>query len=63
MKLVPLCVKWCGNMCVIIALLCITEIVTTSGSHYLSVNSLEERDQWAESIKKASVCRKSIHTF
>ncbi len=45
-------------MCILITaglIFIAAEIVTTSGSHYLSVDSLEERDQWAESIKKASV--------
>ena len=31
------------------------EIVTTGGSYFVSVDSTEERDEWIESIRKASV--------
>lgn len=32
-----------------------TEIETTTGSYILSVDSKEERDEWIDSISKASV--------
>ena len=33
------------------------EIVTTTGSYFVSFDSAEERDGWIESIRKASVSR------
>ena len=38
------------------SVLCVfPEIVTTTGSHFVSFDSAEERDGWIESIRKASV--------
>lgn len=33
----------------------IPEIETTTGSYFVSVDSAEERDEWIDSIRKASV--------
>ena len=43
------------SMLVLIQIIVFSEIVTTTGSYFVSFDSAEERDGWIESIRKASV--------
>ena len=52
---------WCVCVCVCVekslerCFLLAAEIVTTTGMHYFSVDSTDEREEWIESIRKSSV--------
>ena len=45
---------YCTLLTIILTILP-TEIETTTGSYFMSVDSKEERDEWIDSITKASV--------
>lgn len=44
-----------SRLVVLIQITVFAEIVTTTGSYFVSFDSAEERDGWIESIRKASV--------